>query len=323
MDKTITGYVPAFETYMKTSTKLGPSTQRRYAYEITLFARQVGECSLNTLSPSTLLAWNVMLNEAGAAPGTVGQKHAALRQFFQYLEDFEESEHAGRLLRSMKRLQTPKDSVPRRAPYALEEDQVQKLLDGAGERLGVGVRDRALIHFLWATGVRRAELVTLMVGQVDLPERVATVVGKGDKERVVVFDEPCRRDLTDWLTVRETWFRKPEVDNVFISALGGPLNDVTVGVIVQQAAKAAGLRKEVWPHVFRHSRLTALLNRGMALQDVAEFAGHTNPKTTLGYFHQTPGRLRTAYDQATQGRRRRSRRDAQEQEAEQPDVDSG
>jgi len=178
VDKTITDYVPAFETYMRTSTNLGPGSQRRYAYEITLFARQVGGCSMNALSPGILLNWNVTLNEAGAAPGTIGQKHAALRQFSQYLEDFEESEHAGRLLRSMRRLQTPRDSVRRRAPYALEEDQVQKLLDGAGDRIGVGVRDRALVHSLWATGARRAELVDLALGQVDLEQTLAQVIGK-------------------------------------------------------------------------------------------------------------------------------------------------
>lgn len=291
--------VEGFVRYMATASDLSEGSRARYAYEVERFFKLVDK-GLDQLTPSDILDWNAMLQEGGAARGTVGQKRAALRCFFGYLEEFLENEQAGRLLRAMNHLKMPPALAPRREPYSLTDDRVQRLLDAAGQHPGVGVRDRAMLHFLWATGARRAELRNLTLGDLALEARLAEVVGKGDKPRTVVFDTACQQDLTRWLEVRATWEVAAEIQEVFISAFGARLNVNTISTIVRECGERAGLRKQLWTHIFRHSRLTDLLNGGMSIQDTAVFAGHTDPATTLAYFHQGAGELKSRYDLATQ-----------------------
>ena len=307
--KRILDFSDGFASYMQSATKLSPGTRTLYSYELGLFARNVGNLLLEDLSPQTLLEWNQMLYDAGAAVNTMAKKQNALRRFLSYLEEFPENkgagDHAGQLLKVAKRLTTPTDRESPRKPFALDEGQVTKMLDTAGKALGGrGPRDRAIIHLLWAAGLRCAELANLRLDGLDLPERMAKITGKGNKVRIVVFDAACQADLAKWLEVRAICKIQPGVDNVFISVSGRPLLTTDLSRTIRETAKAAGLRKDVWTHVFRHTAITRLLDRGMTLQNVATFAGHSNVQTTMRYFHQDPTKLRDEYDKATKSRRR-------------------
>ena len=308
--KRVLDYADDFAAYMESATKLSPRTRTVYRYELKLFARNVSNPFFDDLSPQTLLAWNQMLYDAGAAANTMGTKQNALRRFLSYLEEFPENkeagELAGQLLKVAKRLNTPTDREPPRKPFALDEGQVTKMLDAAGRAFGGrGPRDRAIIHVFWATGLRCAELANLRLDALDLPERIANITGKGNKVRTVVFDAACQADLAKWLEVRAVCKIQPGVDNLFISVSGRPLLTTDLSRTIRETAKAAGLRKEVWTHIFRHSALTRLLNKGMPLQNVAAFAGHSNVQTTMRYFHQDPTKLRDEYDRVTKPRIRR------------------
>jgi len=111
-----------------------------------------------------------VLHDAGVAPGTLGRKRAALRCFLEFREEFEEDEHAGQLLRAMNRLKMPPDLGSRREPNSITADQVQGFLDAATERSGTGVRVRALLHFLWSTGTRRADVCNLALPDSAFPK---------------------------------------------------------------------------------------------------------------------------------------------------------
>ena len=293
--------VANFRRHMETATDLAPGTQSRYLYEVGRFFTLMEVEATGAVTPQALSQWNGVLHDGGAARGTVGQKHAALRQFFQYLEAFEQSEHAGLLLRAMNRIKMPKGAQARRQPYSLPNDQFEVLLEATAERPGVGIRDRALLHFLWATGARRAEARNLILPNLQVEERVAQVLGKGNKWRTVVFDRACQQDLAIWLGVRATWGIEPQVQEVFVSAFGRPLNLNTVGSIVREAAERAGLPQDVWTHILRHSRATALVNGGMSIAAAAKALGHEDPATTMGYVHQSATELRDEYDRATGG----------------------
>ena len=194
-------------------------------------------------------------------------------------------------------LARPRATPPRRETYTLEDEQVQRIIQAAGARPGVGVRDRAIVYFLWATGVRRFEVAGINVEDVDLENRVATVTGKRSKRRVVAFDRDCQEALARWIRARAN--SNPKVPNLFISVDGEALGVHTIGAIVRDSAKRARIRKAVWTDLFRHTRLTGLLDGGMTLQDTAAFAGHDNINTTLRYFHERPAELRQRYDRAT------------------------
>jgi integrase/recombinase XerC len=307
LSKRLLDYASGFAAYMQSGTNLSERTRQLYAYELTLFARNVENPLLTELSPQTLLQWNQMLYDAGAAVNTISSKHSAVKKFLDYLEEFPEDketgEHAGRLLRSLKRLHTPRDREPPRKPFSLDEGQVSKMLQAAGARLGRGPRDRAMVHLLWAAGIRRAELRDLLLDDLDMSERLATVTGKGAKTRTIVYDADCKEDLVKWLELRLYWRVPTDEQHVFVSVQGGPLALNYIGEMVREIAKEAGLRKEVWTHLFRHTRVTALLNKGMALQEVASFVGHTNVQTTMGYYHQDTGRLKDSYDRAMKPKR--------------------
>ena len=318
--KRVLDYADGFASYMQSATKLSPRTRQLYTQELRLFARGVENPLLDELSPQILLDWNQMLYGAGAAANTMGTKHNALRRFLSYLEEFPEDEkaglHAGRLLRVAKKLNTPTDREPPRTPFVLEEEQIRKMLDAAGKAIGGrGIRDRAIIHVFWATGLRCAELANLRLDALALSDRIAEVTGKGNKTRTVVFDAACQADLSKWLEARAHWPMQSGVDHVFVTVRGRPLHQTDISRTIRTVAKAAGLRKEVWTHVFRHTSITTLLRRGMALQDVATFHGHANVRTTMRYYHQDPTQLRDAYDKATRpGRKGPPARRVQETE---------
>ena len=308
MSGRVLDYAAGFSAYMQSGTNLSQRTRQLYTYELTLFARNVENPLLDDLTPQTLLQWNQMLFDAGAATATMNVKHNALKKFLDYMEQFAASEeagnHAARLLRSLQRLQTP-DRPPPRTPFALEEGQVSQMLEAAGARLGTGPRDRAMIHLLWATGVRRAELRNLLLDDLDITERLATVTGKGTKTRPVVYDSLCQADLVAWLDLRLHWTVATDEQHVFVSVKGGPLNLDYISTIVRNIAKEAGLRKEVWTHIFRHTSVTRMANSGENVLEVAAFHGHENINTTSGYYHPDVKRLKTMYDRMTTGKKRR------------------
>lgn len=302
--KRLLDYAESFSAYMRSGTNLSERSRTLYAYELTLFARNVENPLLSDLAPSTLLQWNQMLYDAGAAVATMDLKHNALKKFLDYLEEFEGSEHAGRLLRSLKRLHAPRDREPPRQPFALNEEQVSKMLEAAGARLGRGLRDRAIVHLLWASGVRRAELRDLLLDDLDITDRLASVTGKGAKTRTVVYDAGCQDDLVKWLELRLYWRVRTDEQHVFVSAKGGPLTLNYISEIIRTVAQEAGLRKEVWTHIFRHSSITRMANSGANVLEVAAFHGHENINTTKGYYHPDVKRLKAMYDRATKPRRK-------------------
>jgi integrase/recombinase XerC len=292
-------YLPGYSAYLE-NTRLSPLTKSCYLEQLRLFIRYVQDCTLAELSPASLLDWHGALAKSKRAYSTNNQKRAALRKFLDYLDRFEESDHPARLLRALDRLEVPGDKKPKREPYSLEEVTLTRLLARAGIHALTGGRDVGILHFMWATGVRRAEVASMLFDNVDLEERVATVVGKGDKERLVVFDEECRRSLDIWLQVRdESWPTREGVTTFFIDINGYPLKPQNVSTIVRTCVEEAGLKGQVWPHLFRHTALTRLLDNGIPIQDVAKLAGHANINTTARYHHAEEARLKEVYDRAT------------------------
>ena len=291
--------LPAYQAYLD-NTRLSPITKKTYLDQLRLFTRYVQDCTLEELSPAVLLDWHGALAKSKRAYSTNSQKRAALRKFLDYLDQFEESDQAAKLLRALDRLQVPGDKKPKREPYPLEEITLLRLLARAGLHVLTGMRDVAILHFLWATGVRRAEVASLLLDNVDMEERVATVVGKGDKERLVVFDEECRESMDLWLRLREeSWPKREGVDTFFTTIDGYQMKPEAVSAMFSTCAEEAGLQGQVWAHLFRHTALTRLLDNGMAIQDVAKLAGHANINTTAHYHHAEEGRLKEVYDRAT------------------------
>jgi integrase/recombinase XerD len=157
-------------------------------------------------------------------------------------------------------------------------------------------RDRSILELLYASGVRVSELVELPLSALDLDEGLATIFGKGSKERLVPVGEPARRALERYLReVRPRLDRGKGQGRVFLNARGGPLRREAVWTLVATSARRAGITKKVSPHTLRHTFATHLIEGGADLAAVQELLGHADISTTQIYTHLDRDYLREVH----------------------------
>jgi len=187
----------------------------------------------------------------------------------------------------------------RQLPNVLTRAEVARLLEQPKTESLLGLRDRAMVELLYASGLRVSELVGLRRTDVNRDEGWVRVVGKGSKERLV----PVGREALTWLgrylqRTRPAFIaRRPDREEVFLNRRGGRLTRVRVWMIIRDCAQNAGLAKRLYPHVLRHSFATHLLEGGASLRDVQEMLGHASLATTQVYTHVDRRRLAQIYRQ--------------------------
>ncbi len=194
--------------------------------------------------------------------------------------------------------------LPRRLPKAIEEEEVTRLLDLAGDD-PVSRRDLAILEVLYGTGMRVGELVGLSLGDLGSETGLVRVIGKGDKERLVPIGRHGARALERWLgpggrpvMVPNRWARRDDSEAVFLNQRGGRLSRQGVWGVLQRRAREAGLEHRVHPHVLRHSCATHMLAHGADIRVVQELLGHASIATTQIYTRVSMEHLRRAYEDA-------------------------
>lgn len=196
-------------------------------------------------------------------------------------------------------------STAMRLPKALPYDDVERLIDLAGDPdTGVGLRDRALLEFLYGTGTRISEAVELDVDDCDLTDRVVTVVGKGNKQRRIPLGDFAAAAVDAYLVRARpalaaagsgrTRSRSDGRHRLFLNARGGPMSRQSAWGVLRRAADRAGL-EHVSPHTLRHSFATHLIERGADIRVVQELLGHASVTTTQIYTMVTAETLREVY----------------------------
>lgn len=236
----------------------------------------------------------------GAARASLARRTASVRAFFRW------ARRAGLVTTDPTlRLATPKKSG--HLPAVLKHRQAAELLDTARGLAttsdadptdqALAARDLAIVELLYATGLRVGELASLDIDDVDLAERTARVVGKGDKERVVPFGVPARDALRAWLRMRHVIAGERSGPAVFLGVRGGRLGQRQIREVVHSAAQQAHV-PDIAPHALRHTAATHLLDGGADLRDVQELLGHSTLATTQIYTHVSAKRLRDAFEQA-------------------------
>jgi integrase/recombinase XerD len=192
------------------------------------------------------------------------------------------------------RMESPR--ATRKLPEFLSLEETTRLLEAPDQSKPLHWRDRAILEFLYASGVRVSELVELPLSALDLGEGYATIFGKGSKERVVPVGEPARRALGRYLKdVRPGLDQGGGKGLVFLNARGRPLRREAVWTIVKDAARRAGITKKVSPHTLRHTFATHLVEGGADLAAVQELLGHADISTTQIYTHLDRDYLREVH----------------------------
>ncbi len=279
---------------LRVSRRLSPNTILAYERDLgrlVVFAERLDRAP-EALERRDLEAFVRQLMSSGLSPRSVARSVACVRGFFRFLV------LDGRLPGSpADDLRAPR-SWPA-LPRFLSIDEVDRLLTRPDAGTPVGVRDRALLELLYATGMRVTELVTLKTGDISLVGGFLTCLGKGAKERVV----PIGRAATDWIgrylaSARPALLKDRESAFLFVNARGGlTLSRVGFWKIIKKYGRLAGLTQELSPHVLRHSFATHLLERGADLRMIQTLLGHADLSTTQIYTHILEARLKVVYDQ--------------------------
>ena len=285
--------VRGFLRHLSLEKNASPHTVRAYGDDLHQFLaharaelkREIAPADVDHLLIRSFLAH---LHARGLKKSSSARKLAGLRTFFRWLC------REGVLTKNPARaLLSPR--TERRIPTHLEESEVATLLDLPGDGV-VAVRGRALLELLYATGLRCAEVVSLDLAEVDFEARMARVVGKGRKERVVPFGGRARDAVKAWLPIRMTL--SPESDALFVNQRGGRLTDRSIRALVAHRIRQVAITRKVSPHTFRHSFATHLLERGADLRTIQELLGHASLSTTQRYTHVNTRHILDIYRKA-------------------------
>jgi integrase/recombinase XerC len=283
----------AFLRHLERERNASPHTIRAYAEDLAQFSsylqRELGR-SPRPADVDHLLVRGFLaeLHQRGLRKSSSARKLAGLRSFFRYLC------REGRLAANPARaLQTPRQE--KRIPAVLDEGQAASLLELPGDGTAA-VRGRAILELLYGTGIRCAEAVALDVHEIDVGARMVRVLGKGRKERIVLFGRRAEAALCEWLVERGKL--RPRTDALFLNARGGRLSGRSVRTLVATRVKQLALARRCSPHTLRHSFATHLLMRGADLRAIQELLGHASLSTTQRYTHVDTRHLIEVYKKA-------------------------
>lgn len=241
------------------------------------------------LGAGAIRSWVADMHNRGLSPTTIGRRLSALRSLFHWLARRGEVE-----VNPAAEVSNPKRVE--RLPDRLDVEDVGAILEAPEEGSPAGLRDRALLELLYGAGLRVAELVSLDLDDLTLPDRTLRVIGKGRKERVVPFGGKAESAIRRYLRACLPWREKSGEEALFLNQRGGRLTDRSVRRILDAAVERAALLRGVHPHALRHSFATHLLESGMDLRAIQELLGHARLSTTQRYTRLALDRILEVYD---------------------------
>lgn len=245
------------------------------------------------ITVADLRGYVAALGEAGYAKSSIARRMSSVRSFFKFAraEGWIQTSPADAL-------QNPRKS--RKLPHFLTGDEITRLLATPPANTVAGRRDRAILETLYSAGLRVSELVGLNDGDIDLPQGLLHVRGKGRKERLSPLGSYASRALQAWLSDRKLAPSEAKGDEapVFTNKFGRRLTTRSVARMLEKHLAVVGLDPKTSPHTLRHSFATHLLDRGADIRSVQELLGHSSLVTTQVYTHVSNGKLREAYEKA-------------------------
>jgi integrase/recombinase XerD len=269
----------------------GASRHTREAYARDLrryldFLEGQGLRSIATIRPAHLHTFLARLQEEGLTGRSAARALSAVRGFHRFLlATGRAAEDPAELVRRPRPM--------RRLPRVLSLAEVERLLAAPETRRPAGLRDRAMLEFLYATGLRVSELTGLRLGAVNLTAGFVRTVGKGDRERVIPVGREALRWLREYLAHgRPALLKRRESPTLFVGRRGAALTRQACWALLKRHARQAGIGRTVSPHTLRHSFATHLLERGADLRAVQMMLGHADLGTTQIYTHVARAHLK-------------------------------
>lgn len=281
-----------FLHYLIVEKGLSKNTIEAYGHGLNRFSNHLREKGIRDWTDVTkfeVKAFLLFLKRKGLSTKTVVRNLVAIRTFFKFL-----AQEGILEVNPTEELESPK--VAKTLPKILSLKEVEQLLEQPNLKTPLGIRDRAMLELLYATGMRVSELVRLPMNQINLEGGYARLYGKGSRERIV----PLGREAVKWVNlylkdVREKLAKGKESQFLFINRSGKGMSRQRFWKNLKVYGQRAGIQKKITPHLLRHSFASHLLERGADLRSVQMMLGHADISTTQIYTHVTGERLKKVH----------------------------
>lgn len=289
MEESLTEYI-RFLTIERGLSKNTVESYQRDLKQYLLFLKENHINHWDAVDRYTVLSFLQRLKEEEKAAGTVIRMVSSLRQFHQFLRQEKIS-----TTDPMLHIDTPKKAQT--LPKVLSTKEVEILIETPNTSETLGIRDRAMLEVMYATGLRVSELTELKLDDLHLSLGLIQTIGKGDKERIIPLGDLAIEWIEKYLKHSRNRLERPDKRSlyVFLNHHGRKLSRQGVWKNLKGLVKKAGIEKEVTPHTLRHSFATHLLENGADLRTVQELLGHSDISTTQIYTHITTHRMSTVY----------------------------
>lgn len=281
-----------FINYLSVERGLAKNTLESYQFDLEQYRQYCQQQKINPLSDDgakAVMGFLLKLKREGRKPSTISRRLAALKAFYRFLVN------EGQIPKDpTANLESPR--LGQRLPKVLTSAEVDILL--AQPRVGepTGIRDKAMLELLYATGIRVSELVSLNIDQVNLEQGYVRCFGKGSKERIVPLGSMASRYISEYIIRGRAKLTKGKTDDaLFVNQHGRRLTRQGFWKIIKKYSVMGNINKDITPHTMRHSFATHLLENGADLRSVQEMLGHADITTTQVYTHLTRGKLKEIY----------------------------
>jgi integrase/recombinase XerD len=286
--------VDTYLLHLKVERGLAQNTLDSYRRDLTKFVRYLsrqGVVDFEQVDRREIMSFMEGLHNSGRAAATISRNLAAIRSFYGFLSQ-------ENLVKNNPSTELESPKIPKRLPQILTVSQINSLLAQPDGKNAAGMRDKAMLELLYATGIRVSELVDLNLVDVNLEMGFLRCLGKGSKERIVPMGKMAVSCMQLYLqSGRGKLLRDSQEQAVFLNVHGRRLTRQGFWKILKKYVRQAGLKEDITPHTLRHSFATHLLENGADLRSVQEMLGHSDISTTQIYTQVTANHLREVYQQ--------------------------
>jgi len=281
--------IELYNTYLIVEKGLSDNTIKSYQEDLKIFLEAIPDIKrVGDLMPEHFRVFVRYEAMHQISARTIVRRISVIRGFYLFLQN-----------ENLYHQQIPHIDLPKKKtllPTYLTFEEVEALLDQPDLTKADGIRDKAMLEVMYASGLRVSELLSLTFGSINMTKGIIKIVGKGSKERQVPIGDFALEYLNNYLDKVRYKDKKIKSNYIFLSKLNKPISRQYFYKVIQKYAKMAGIDKEISPHTLRHSFATHLLENGAQLRVVQEMLGHSNIATTQIYTTITQNRILQAYD---------------------------
>ncbi len=284
-------YIDQFIYFLEAERGVSANTVLAYTKDLKKFEKYLSDRkkTIQSVTGEDISKFMLTLKDKGLSVSSIARNLGALKTFCKFLvaERIVSENAAGAVA-------TPK--TWKKIPDILNKEEVERLLEAPHKKNWIGIRDRAILEVMYASGLRVSEVKDLKKISVNLEARFVRCLGKGGKERIVPIGKTAEDAVVNYLEkVRAKLSEKTCDDHLFLSKLGKKLSRQSLWKMIQKYARESGIRKHITPHTLRHSFATHLLEGGADLLGVQEMLGHSDISTTQIYTHVNQDKLRKTH----------------------------